>query len=90
MIVECSVCGKSFNKSARHVKLYEKRGYKYYCSKDCHVTKIKCNCANCGKEIYKQPYQIKKVKQVTSFVINHVQLLLIILILELVLITQIG
>lgn len=41
-----------------------KNGWKQYCSNECRNNnkKIKCNCANCGKELYKTPSEIKRSK----------------------------
>ena len=71
METTCEYCGKTFEKEERQVKESIKNGWKQYCSKECahkaRNTKIKCNCAQCGKEILKQPHEIRNSKNGNVF-----------------------
>ena len=69
MIVKCDNCGKEFERETRRANEAIKRGYKQYCSDECKANskKIKCNCANCGKELLKNPSEIKKSKSGNVF-----------------------
>jgi hypothetical protein len=59
MILECKNCGKEFQRD-------RKPKTNAYCSTDCshaaRITKVKCNCGYCGKELLKSPAEIKKSK----------------------------
>lgn len=69
MIVQCSVCGKSFDKETKKVNEALKNGWKFYCSNECrsHRGSTLCKCANCGKEIWKQNSAIKSSKSGNVF-----------------------
>lgn len=64
MLVKCDVCGKEFEREPRRVHEAIKNGWKQYCSDECRSNgkKIKCNCAYCGKELYKTPSEIQRSK----------------------------
>ena len=64
MIVKCDFCGKEFNKPTNKVNESRKNGWNLYCSADCRnkAKKIKCLCANCGKELWKTPSEIARSK----------------------------
>lgn len=64
MLVKCDVCGKEFEREPRRVHEAIKNGWKQYCSDECRSKgkKIKCNCAYCGKELYKTHSEIKRSK----------------------------
>lgn len=71
MNINCDYCGKEFEKPTNKVNESIKHGWKQFCSSECHrnykTKKIKCTCANCGKELYKAPYQIKNSKSGNVF-----------------------
>lgn len=71
MLVKCDYCGKEFDKETRRVNEARKNGWKIFCSTECmkaaKTTKIKCTCAQCGKEIYKIPSQMKLSKSGNVF-----------------------
>lgn len=66
MVVKCEYCGKEFEKPTNKVNESLKNGWKLFCSDECHkkskTKKIKCNCANCGKELFKTPAELKRSK----------------------------
>ena len=64
MIIKCDYCGKEFDKPTNKVNESLKKGWKMYCSQECRSKskKIKCTCANCGKELLKTPSEIAKSK----------------------------
>ena len=66
MIIKCDNCGREVNHRPAQIKINLNKGGKNYCSKNCSYlgqTKGKiCNCANCGKEIYRMQSTIKASK----------------------------
>lgn len=66
MIIKCDCCGKEFDRPKNKVNEAIKNGLKQYCCKEClsigRSTKIKCQCAHCGKELFKLPSEIKRSK----------------------------
>ena len=66
MIIKCDYCGKEFDKPANKVNESRKKGWKLYCSAECRskarTKKIQCFCAHCGKELWKDPGEIKRSK----------------------------
>lgn len=64
MIIKCDYCGKEFDKPTNKINESLKKGWKMYCSQECRSKskKIKCTCANCGKELLKTPSEIAKSK----------------------------
>ena len=69
MIVKCNHCGKEFERETRRANEAIKRGYNQYCSDECksNSKKIKCNCAHCGKELYKTPSEVSRSKSGNVF-----------------------
>ena len=69
--VICDNCGQIFYKDVRRINESIKNGWKQYCSKTCkdqaRTTKIKTQCAYCGKDIEVQPHIIKKSKSGNVF-----------------------
>lgn len=66
MLIKCNHCQKEFESSNRKINEAKKKGAPLYCSKECfneiRKVKIKCNCAQCGKELLKLPSVIKHSK----------------------------
>ena len=64
MIIKCDYCGKEFEKPLNKINESYKNGWKMYCSSECRAKskKIRCECANCGKELWKTPCEIRKSK----------------------------
>lgn len=62
--VNCITCNKEFEVDKRVYTDYIKRGYRFFCSKECRslANKVKCVCENCGKEIYKYKSEIANSK----------------------------
>ena len=69
MIVNCSYCNQEFDKPTNKVNEYNKKGYKLYCSDKCKKDskKIKCNCVQCGKELFKTKSELEKSKSGNTF-----------------------
>lgn len=67
--VNCSVCGKEFERESKEVKRSERKGYKHNCSKECALMSISVSntkdkipnveCAQCGKCFYKPKSRIE-------------------------------
>ena len=72
---KCSVCGKIVLREIKHINAAKKHGWAFYCSKKCRsikkTTSTKCECANCGKEIYRIPSQLKRSKSGQVFCSRH-------------------
>lgn len=66
MKVKCDFCNNTFERDQRRINESIKRGWKQYCSSDCKSkarnNRIKCQCAHCGKEIWKLSSEIKSSK----------------------------
>ena len=62
--VQCVVCGKEYEIELKRYNAKNKEGSAFYCSKDCyhHKGSVQCNCANCGKEIWKTKSQLARSK----------------------------
>ena len=62
--VNCSVCGNEFDIELKRYNERIKRGISFYCSEECraHNKSILCECANCGKPIWRRPSQLKRSK----------------------------
>lgn len=63
MLIKCKYCDKEFEASNRKINEAKKKDAPLFCSKECfnkqRNTKIKCTCAKCGKEILKNPSELK-------------------------------
>lgn len=64
MLIQCDFCKKEFDKPTNQINQYRKKGWKIYCSSECRSKskKIRCQCANCGKELWKTPSEIARSK----------------------------
>lgn len=64
MIIKCDFCGKELDKPINKVNEARKNKWKMYCSPECRnkARKIRCVCANCGKELWKTPSEISRSK----------------------------
>lgn len=64
--VICENCGIEFEKDKGKYNESIKKGWKFFCTKECghefrkNGKKVKCH--NCGKEIYRNPSEMKKTK----------------------------
>lgn len=71
MLIKCDHCGKEFEKPTNKVNESRKKNWKLYCSLECRTAaknkKIKCFCAFCNKEIWKDPAEIKNSKSGNVF-----------------------
>lgn len=68
--LECSRCGKSFERSGKHHRSALKQGQKTFrCSNACSGagTAVKISCGSCGKEIQKSPSALARSKSGRSF-----------------------
>lgn len=65
-LIECDNCHVKHYKDCWELERGLGRNKRFFCSLKCHSeyhqTKIKVSCANCNKEFYKLPNQIKKTK----------------------------
>lgn len=67
MKTNCSICGNEVDRRP----VYVKAGHSIYCSKECSkegktLGKL-CNCANCGKEVYRTSTALSKSKSGNIF-----------------------
>lgn len=62
--VNCAKCGKEFEVELRKYNASKKENSNFYCSNECysHRGSQLCECANCGKLIWRTNSQIKKSK----------------------------
>lgn len=60
--VSCSVCGKEYEIDIKRYNQKIKNGIAFYCSDLCrsHKGSVLCNCATCGKEIWRHKSQIAR------------------------------
>lgn len=64
--VNCDVCGKEYEIELKRYNQKLKDGTKFYCSSSCrlHRGSMLCNCATCGKEIWRRQSQV--VRSITG------------------------
>lgn len=62
--VNCVVCGKEYEIELKRYNGKIKEGSAFYCSSECrnHKGSVKCQCAHCGKEIWKTKSQYARSK----------------------------
>ena len=62
--VKCVKCGKEYEVEFKRYNAKIKEGSAFYCSKEClaHKGSQLCNCAKCGKQIWKRNSEIAKSK----------------------------
>ena len=62
--VKCVKCGKEYEVELKRYNAKIKEGSAFYCSKECLAYKGSqlCNCAKCGKQIWKRNSEIAKSK----------------------------
>lgn len=62
--VKCVKCGKEYEVELKRYNAKIKEGSAFYCSKEClaHKGSQLCNCAKCGKQIWKRNSEIAKSK----------------------------
>ena len=62
MIIKCKNCQKEFYKKPYYIKHNKNICCSIECKNEYANRKIKCNCATCGKEVYRIQSQINKSK----------------------------
>ena len=62
--VKCAKCGKEFEVTLQKYNASLKENSSFYCSKECYSHKGSqlCECANCGKMVWRTNSQIKRSK----------------------------
>lgn len=55
--VICDRCGKEFERELKRYNDSKRRGYKQYCSDECHRDTLKLKCVHCGKEVLRSKSQ---------------------------------